>query len=158
MFEHNVVWDSLHCALDNMSIHMIPLVEILMLLFYCVMTNHFKDELLFSAKTCNLKLCVYIWMSLPFGYCSLFFPNSTHLKHTTNFVPFFSSCLSTLIGHGNFGFNSSGIVNYFKYYWLFRVSNQQEGQNALKVVSVFINFLTFLVTTSVFRKEYLKGR
>lgn len=88
-------------CLDKECIHMIPLVEILMLLFYCVMTNHFKDELLFSAKTCNLRLYVYIWMSLPFRYCSWFFPNSTRWNIPQQFWPFSSSCLSTLIGHGN---------------------------------------------------------
>lgn len=34
--EHSVAWDSLYCALAKMSIYMIPLVEILMLLSYCV--------------------------------------------------------------------------------------------------------------------------
>lgn len=135
--EHNVVWDSLYCALDKMSIHMIPLVEILMLLFYCVMTNHFKDELLFSAKTCNLRLYVFIWMSLPFRYYSWFFPNSLSWNVPQQFCPFSSSCLSTLIGHSNSGSNSWSFINYYKYCWLFRVSNQQEGQNDLKVVSLF---------------------
>lgn len=36
------------------------------------------------------------------------------------------------------------------------MSNQQEGQNGLKVVSVFTNF--FHVLVFIFRKEYLKGR
>lgn len=89
LFEHNVVWDSLYCALDKVCIHMIPLVEILMLLFYCVMTNHFKDELLFSAKTCNLRLYVYIWMNLPFRYCCWIFPISTSWKHTTTILILF---------------------------------------------------------------------
>lgn len=35
-FKHNVVWDSLYCAVTKMSMYMIPVVEILVLLFYCV--------------------------------------------------------------------------------------------------------------------------
>lgn len=72
-----------------MSIHMIPLVEILMLLFYCVMTNHFKDELLFSAKTCNLRLYVHIYeLFYPSGIItnsSLIQPVETYHN---SFVPF----------------------------------------------------------------------
>lgn len=96
LFEHNVVWDSLYCALYKMSIHMIPLVEILiMLLFYCVMTNHFKDELLFSAKTCNLRLhFTYEWIYLSGITCdsSLIQPVETYYN---SFVLFFLLSLHT---------------------------------------------------------------
>lgn len=38
---------------------MIPLVEILMILL-CITTNHFKEELLFSAKLLTVKTWVYL--------------------------------------------------------------------------------------------------
>lgn len=72
-----------------MSIHMIPLVEILMLLFYCVMTNHFKDELLFSAKTCNLRLyvCIRVYLSGIVADSSLNQPIETNHNIFVLFLP-----------------------------------------------------------------------